>query len=164
MSKIVNLAAAANNGDISLAATKAGLMGDVGDAAYRVAHQFPGGVPALAQRMGMSPNTLSHKVSLTNESHKLSLSEAVYMQHVANRFDILYAMAESLGHVCLAAPEMGETEVTGILAKVGAEVGDVFREVQRVLADGRVTPNERRKVAAQVAEAITALCAVMKVL
>lgn len=163
MNKIMQLPVAANNGDMVGIAAKLS-MGDVGDAAYRVAHQFPGGVPALAQRMGMSPNTLSHKVSLTNESHKLSLSEAVYMQHVANRFDILYAMAESLGHVCLAAPEMGETEVTGILATVGAEVGDVFREVQRVLADGRVTPNERRKVAAQVAEAITALCAVMKVL
>lgn len=163
MNKILQLAQAANNGDMASIAAKSS-MGDVGDAAYRVAHQFPGGVPALAQRMGMSPNTLSHKVSLTNESHKLSLSEAVYMQHVANRFDILYAMAESLGHVCLAAPEMGETEVTGILATVGAEVGDVFREVQRVLADGRVTPNERRKVASQVAEAITALCAVMKVL
>ena len=163
MNKIMQLPVAANNGDMVGIAAKLS-MGDVGDAAYRVAHQFPGGVPALAQRMGMSPNTLSHKVSLTNESHKLSLSEAVYMQHVANRFDILYAMAESLGHVCLAAPEMGETEVTGILATVGAEVGDVFREVQRVLADGRVTPSERRKVAAQVAEAITALCAVMKVL
>lgn len=163
MNKIMQLPVAANNGDMAGNAAKSS-MGDVGDAAYRVAHQFPGGVPALAQRMGMSPNTLSHKVSLTNDSHKLSLSEAVYMQHVANRFDILYAMAESLGHVCMPAPEMGEAEVNAILATVGAEVGDVFREVQRVLADGRVTPNERRKVANQVAEAITALCAVMKVL
>lgn len=163
MNKILQLAQAANNGDMTSIAAKSS-MGDVGDAAYRVAHQFPGGVPALAQRMGMSPNTLSHKVSLTNEFHKLSLAEAVHMQHVANRFDILYAMAESLGHVCMPEPIMGEAELNGILATVGAEVGDVFREVQRVLADGRVTPNERRKVANQVAEAISALCAVMKVL
>lgn len=163
MSKILQLSDAANNGDMVAAAAKSS-MGDVGDAAYRVAHQFPGGVPALAQRMGMSPNTLSHKVSLTNEFHKLSLSESVHMQHVANRFDVLYAMAQSLGHVCLPAPELGESEVTTVLASIGSEVGDVFREVNRVLADGRVTPNERRKVANQVAEAISALCAVMKVL
>ncbi len=139
-------------------------MSDVNDAAYRIAHQFPGGVPALAQRMGMSRNTLAHKVSLTQETHKLALGEAVHMQEVANRFDILYAMAESLNHVCLPAPAMSEGEINAVLASVGAEVGDVFREVQRVLTDGRVTQNERRRVAAQVAEAVQALCSVMRVL
>lgn len=51
-----------------------------------------------------------------------------------------------------------------VAAAAKSSMGDVFREVSRVLADGRVTPNERRKVANQVAEAISALCAVMKVL
>ena len=163
MTAMIKPIGSAANGSMSDSAASI-TMSDVNDAAYRIAHQFPGGVPALAQRMGMSRNTLAHKVSLTTDTHKLALGEAVHMQEVANRFDILYAMAESLNHVCLPAPQMSEGEINTVLASVGAEVGDVFREVQRVLGEGRVTPNERRKVAAQVAEAVQALCAVMRVL
>lgn len=142
MIKPIGSAANGSMGDSAASIT----MSDVNDAAYRIAHQFPGGVPALAQRMGMSRNTLAHKVSLTTDTHKLALAEAVHMQEVANRFDILYAMAESLNHVCMPATQMSEGEIN------------------TVLGDGRVTPNERRKVAAQVAEAVQALCAVMRVL
>lgn len=137
---------------------------DVSDAAYRVAHEFPGGVPALAQRMGMSSSTLMKKVGLTVDTHHLSLREAVHMQAVTGRFDVLYAMAKSLDHVCLPVPDQAAGDVHARMAAVGAEVGDVFREVQRVLADGRVTPNERKRVATQVAEAIAALAAVYEVL
>ena len=86
------------------------------------------------------------------------------MQAVAARYDVLFAMARSLGHVCLPLPDLAAGDIHSRLAQMGAEVGDVFREVQRVLTDGRVTDNERRRVATQVSEAIAALSAVYEVL
>lgn len=154
---------AENNGQMDWTASSRHVQ-DVSDAAYRVAHEFPGGVPALAQRMGMSSSTLMKKVGLTVDTHHLSLREAVHMQAVAARYDVLFAMARSLGHVCLPLPDVGAGDIHARLAQVGAEVGDVFREVQRVLMDGRVTANERRRVATQVSEAIAALAAVYEVL
>lgn len=141
------------------------LIQDVDDAAYQLAHQFPGGVPALAQRMGMNANTLQLKVNPNTETHKLSLRESVQAQVVARDCRVLYAMAAALDHVCLPLPHLSDNEqISMALAQVGAEVGDVFREVQRVLDDKHVTPNERREVAQQVAEAIGALGAVMRAL
>jgi hypothetical protein len=137
---------------------------DVDDAAYRIAHQYPGRVPALAQRMGVPASTLNKKVSLNDESHRLSIADAVHMQAVAKRYDILYAMASSLDHVCLHMPDRDAGEVGRQLALVGAEVGDVFRSAQQALEDGRITPTERRRVSEQVAEAISALASVLKVL
>ena len=85
----------ASNGNAPASAAMVGL--DVLDAAYHTAHAYPGGVPALAQRMGMSQNTLAHKVSLANETHHLSLREAVAMQEVSQDKRIAQAM-------CCASP------------------------------------------------------------
>lgn len=137
---------------------------DVDDAAYTLAHSFPGGVPALAQRMGMSRNTLQSKVNLNLDTHRLSLRESVQMQAVSGDCRVLHAMAAALDHVALPAPSMDEGGMGMMLAQVGAEVGDVFREVQRALSDKHVTPNERRKVADQVAKAMSALACILKVL
>lgn len=58
---------------LAMPATRGGI--DVRDAAYHTAHQFPGGVPAMAQRLGVNENTLAHKVSLRKDTHHLSLVE-----------------------------------------------------------------------------------------
>ncbi|RZI82607.1 MAG: hypothetical protein EOP38_15450 [Rubrivivax sp.] len=137
---------------------------DVDDAAYRIAHEFPGRVPALAQRMGVPPSTLNKKVSPNCESHRLSVADAVHLQLVAGRFDILYAMASQLDHVCLHMPDETASEVGMRLARVGAEVGDVFRVAQKAMEDGSITPNERRELSGQIAEAISALASVLKAL
>lgn len=139
-------------------------MQDVDDAAFRIAHSYPGRVAALAQRMGTSASTLNKKVNPSCESHRLSLGDAVHLQLVAGRFDILYAMASSLDHVCLHMPDSDAGEVGLRLAKVGAEVGDVFRVASKALEDKRITATERREVSDQVAEAISALAAFLKVL
>lgn len=150
--------------DIAQSPAVTPLVQDVDDAAYQLAHQFPGGVPALAQRMGINHNTLQLKVNPNVDTHKLSLRESVQAQVVAGDCRVLYAMASALDHACLPLPAIEEGEIAMALAQVGAEVGDVFREVQRVLGDKQVTPNERREVAKQVSEAMAALAMVMRTL
>lgn len=137
---------------------------DVFDATYRVAHDYPGGVPALAQRMGMSANTLNLKVSLTVDTHHTNLREAVHIQHITQRYDILYAMAAALDHVCFHVPSQSNGELGSRLAKVGAEVGDVFRKAESYMKDGKITPRERRELSREVHEAIAALSAFQRVL
>jgi hypothetical protein len=38
------------------------------DVIYRVVHAYPGGVPALAARMGMSKHVLQNKVNPNNDT------------------------------------------------------------------------------------------------
>ena len=147
------------NGDVSALVAPPGL--DVRDAAYHLAHDFPGGVPALALRMGMSANTLQHKVSLTNTTHHLSLREAVAAQHFSNDKRIVQAMCAALGGVFV---DMGCDSTHSTMEQVmhmAKEFGEVLGAVNDAVADGRVTGNEMHHCERQAAELIGALNGVL---
>ena len=74
---------------------------DVLDAAFLIAQECPGGVAALAQRMGVSANTLQHKLNPNNTSLHLTLKDALALQVVSGLPYVLYAMSAALDHVCL---------------------------------------------------------------
>lgn len=81
----------------------------VADAAYHTVHNYPGGVAALAVRMGMSANTLTHKANPNNDTHHLRVDELVAMQALSGNFAVLHAMAAALGHACTpAAPDQAD--------------------------------------------------------
>lgn len=151
------------NADAASLIPHAGVQ-DVLDAAYCTAHNYPGGAAALALRMGMGVSTLQLKVSLTTTTHNLNLREAVAMQALSGDYSVLHAMAGALSHVAMPMPELGGGDLQGALVTLGAEVGDVFRESARALADGRLTPNERRRVQRQISEAMAALAGVQRAL
>lgn len=139
-------------------------MQDVDDAAHRIGQTFPGRIPALAQRMGVNPDTLTKKLNPNCETHNLSVGDSVHLQMVAGRYDVLHAMAQQLEHVCIHVPDPDRGVVASRLAQVGAEVGDVFRVAGITLADGEVSATDRRKLTKEVVEAISALSALLKVL
>lgn len=76
---------------------------DVNDALYHTVHSYPGGVTALAERLGMSPNTLTHKVNVNNTTHHLHPKEVVAVMHQSGNAAALHAMAAQLGYTCTAA-------------------------------------------------------------
>ena len=69
----------------------------VADAIYHTVHGYPGGVVALAARMGVSPNTLTHKANPNNATHHLHPAELVAMQQLSGNAAVLHAMAAALG-------------------------------------------------------------------
>ena len=159
MSSSVVRSIAAFNGNVDQAAATYGL--DVRDAAYHTAHSFPGGVPALAQRMGMSQNTLAHKVSLHNETHHLTLREAVTMQEVSQDKRIAQAMCAALGGVFIDLAADGKHTTMEQVMHMAKEFGDVLGSINGAVADGEVTPNEMQDCERQAAELMAALNAVL---
>lgn len=136
---------------------------DVKDAAFRIGRTFPGSIQALAQRMSMPYSTMQKKLNPSDESHLLGVDEAVAIQVIAGRFDVLYAMAWSLNHVAVPLPaDVSRDNVGMALASIGKEVGDVFRVAQELLTDGDVSPNDRRKITAEVSEVIAVLGAFLR--
>lgn len=125
---------------------------DLVDAAYHTAHGHPGGVQALALRMGMSANTLTHKVNPNNTTHHLTLREAVTMQHMSGNVAVLQAMAEALGYVCVKAKPAASGAPLDQLAEMSCEFADVLRAASSAIAAGEVTPNAMRRFDYQVAE------------
>ena len=81
------------------------------DAAYMTGHSYPGGVPALAARMGMDARALSLKLNPNDAAHTLSLDEAVVLMALTGDHRILNAMASELGYV-LAQQQPGAPKKT----------------------------------------------------
>lgn len=73
------------------------------DAAYLTGHHYPGGVSALATRMGMDTRELSRK--LNPNTGDLWLDEAVALMTLSGDYRILHAMADELGYTLAPQPD-----------------------------------------------------------
>lgn len=134
---------------------------DVADAAYHTAHDFPGGVPALAQRMQASANSLFHKLDLNNTTHHLTLRESVTLQAITGDVRILQAMAGALGYVCInLRVAQGPTTMRDVM-QMAKEFADVMISVNAAAEDGKVTPNEMQECERQTAELVAAVNTVL---
>jgi len=130
------------------------------DAAYHAIHDYPGGAPSLAPRMGKSPHTLNHEVTASG-SAKLGLVDAAKICQLTNDYRILHAFAESCGHVCIPMPDGGMVpNAEGVLtqlAETSREFSELCAEVCVSAADGRITDNELDRISRERMELISAL-------
>lgn len=136
----------------------------VPDAIYHTVHGYPGGVGALAARMGMSPNTLTHKANPVTASHYMRPDELVTIQLFSGNAAVLSAMAAALGYtVTKATPDQSGGNPVAALARAQVEFADLIRaaaEVAERLADkpaARTTGNEMRRMEYHAQEAMAAM-------
>lgn len=145
-------------GDVGADADMASGM-DVLDAAHLTAQHFPGGVPALAQRMGISANTLQHKLNPANTSHHLTLKEALLLQVVADNVSVLRAMAKQLGYTCVrATPDQAGGDPLDAFAQFQFAVGELTSAAADSLKGrGAVSRNAQRRNEYKAQELIAAV-------
>lgn len=120
---------------------------DVCDAAHLIAHHHPGGVAALAARMGVNAGTLQNKLNPNNASHHLTLKESVLLQQAAGNAAVLHAMAQQLGYTCVRAtpPQDGGDPVEAFM-HVETAKADFTRAVADALhGKPHNSPNEVRR-------------------
>jgi hypothetical protein len=125
-------------------------------AVHGTAHDF--GLPELARKLAIREQVFRNKVNPTDETHKLTLREAVAMMDVAGDTRILEAVCSLFGgefvrHAERAMPR----DLLRALLAVDAENGDVNRSIKAALRDGRISPRELREIRQEITEARLAL-------
>lgn len=140
--------------DESFPSSQQGLS--VADAVYHTGHKYPGGVHALAVRMGMSGNTLQHKVNPNTTTHLLSIEESVAMQEISGTNLILQAMASRLGCTVVSSVPAGTDDPHALYWQMAALVADLQHAVADAFERG-VTGNSMRRCDGLAAEAISAI-------
>lgn len=128
---------------------------DVLDAIYHAAHGGPGGVAALAARMGLSVSTLTHKVNPNNTTHNVFPRELVALQELTGNAAPLHAMADRLGYTCTrATPDQSGGDPVEAFITLQCAFADLVRAVADPLqGDAKaVTKNEMRRAEHQAAE------------
>lgn len=132
----------------------------VDDAIYHTGHSYPGGVHALAARMGVSVNTLTHKLNPNNATHHLHPRELVALLELSGNPAVLQAMAARLGYtVAAAVPDQSGGDPVEAFMALQCAFADLVRAVADPLAlhgadgsAGAVTPNELRRASAMAAD------------
>lgn len=117
---------------------------NLSDAAYATAHDYAGGTPSLAPRMGISGAMLRNKVNPNDATHHLTLSEAMRMQSLTGDHRILHAMSDELGYVCIQLPVAGASDMALLdsFMAITKELGEFASEFQKDWADGRIDGKE----------------------
>lgn len=130
------------------------------DAAYAVAHDYPGGTESLAPRIGMSGALLRNKVNPNNSTHHLTLAEALRMSEMTGDVRIAEAFARELGLMCIEMPtpeNCADADVIEMMAKTWETNGEIGREVNKTFEDGRVEQHEVKRVKDRVWDHIRTL-------
>lgn len=143
---------------------------DLIDAIRRVAKAYPGGIDALAPRLGSSekgksPATLRHELSRSH-GYKFGaddLEEVTLLAlsaNVPNALEAVHALNGNVGMVAYPLPQV-QTESGDLtmqqLAKVATEFADLVREVSVRSADGDISANDIKVVDKEFGELLTAL-------
>lgn len=129
-------------------------MRSVEQALYDAVHDFPGGAPALAPRMGMSFKTLENMADTRQDSHGWNLRR--FRQAIGETKDLrpLHALCAEFGGVFVKTDVAGQGDdaVLAALARLGREFGEVCSTLHDALTDGRVTPKEYERFDAKLYE------------
>jgi hypothetical protein len=119
---------------------------NITDAAYAVAHDYPGGTESLAPRVGLSGAMLRNKVNPNNDTHKLTLQEAVRLTDVTDDERIIEAWLAERGAVMVKLPELTETpdneEILGRFMSLTVQYGALAKRYSEATADGEVDDSE----------------------
>ena len=132
----------------------------VSRAAYATVHEEGRSAKALAAGIGLQHQVLLNKVSPTNDTHFLRLTEAVALMKVTKDARILDAMAAEMGGMYLPGVDVDERTDSALmsdLATMTAQFGELVREVATDLADGVVSDNELGRIESEAVDLRKAL-------
>jgi hypothetical protein len=137
-------------------------MSHVLDAAYHLGQAYPGGVEALAVRLGKNATTLRHEFSGAGFA-KLGLQTAVDASVLSKDYRIVNAFAAECGGMFVLLPSSlgGEGMAMQRVAVLAREFGEVVATVSEATADGEVSANELARVEREWAELVAAGQALM---
>lgn len=125
------------------------------DAAYITGHHYPGGMDALATRLGMSSAVLYNKLNPNCHGNHLTLDEAVHIQALTGDTRIMHAMCMMLGHTAIPLLPIADATTEEALAHTCAEFGEYLTSVSRSLKDGRISRHELRGMGNELLQMIS---------
>lgn len=137
---------------------------NIDDAIYHAAHHFPGGIPALAARMGANAGTLQNKVNprFTTAMPTLRDLEAI-ITFTQSPLPVA-ALAELCGHIVIPVvlpSGVGDMEILESITALATDFGEVCRSVHEALKDRHVTKREIEGIEQHAQELIGAVQVVL---
>jgi hypothetical protein len=136
------------------------------DFIYNVAHDYPGGVPALAARMNKNKTVLQHKLNPNCETHGINADE---IERIVDMANANFAAAEHFAHKAGALvvqlpdmPQVGDMELLDEFMSIMAELGQLSAEFQRGYSDGQIDSDDLDRISKEATDVHSRLLSFMK--
>ena len=135
------------------------------DAIHHVCHEYPGGVEALAQRVGRGAQVLRNKVTLDHvqhglrRSHEPTLADVSAITRVTGGLRVVEALAGEVGAVVMRLPNVpacGDDALLDLVLGCNRELGEMCKEIGTALEDGQITPDEYERINRESLQSVTA--------
>jgi hypothetical protein len=137
------------------------------DALYKAARKYPGGIEALAPRMGLTPPVLYNKLRPGVETHHTAfeeVSEVIELLQEANKHDAAELPIQAFnwrhGYVGVKLPDtehVSNGELLKMICKVMSEEGEVATAISTALSDDWISPPEQEKIELSIRRAVQGL-------
>lgn len=122
--------------------------------AYRMAHQFNGGVVALAHMMGKGEKVLASKLNPNTDTHHLNIEELEMMADFTNsNLELAEYFADKAGAVVIKLPALPDLSDMGLLdgyLAIMRELGALSSEFQDDYSDGEIDGKEFSRIAHKI--------------
>jgi hypothetical protein len=120
-----------------------------------------GGVDRTSKVCGVTISQISVYGSLHGDSLP-SLATVLAAETDLGQAHVTEALARATGHILVPIKPVVDGDLGALLARVGAETGDVFNRYALALAgDGKVGAEERREIACELQDLIQAATAAL---
>ena len=137
---------------------------DLLDVIHEAAHGYPGGVEAIAARMGKNPGTMRKKLLPNEDTHDLTVKELRKIVDYCDTDRVAQAFADDRGLMCIKKPDfeaLSDKEILDLFLDLAAQQGEWAREISKAMASGEIDWNELVKIRKEYDEFITAAAEVM---
>lgn len=134
------------------------------DQIHEIAHGYPGGVEALAARMGKNPGTMRKKLLPNEDTHDLTVKELRKIVDYCDTDRIAQAFADERGLMCIKKPDfesLSDKEILDLFLDLQAKQGEWAREISKSMENGDINWNELVAIRKEYDEFITAAAEVM---
>ncbi|UJP04419.1 MAG: phage regulatory CII family protein [Nitrosomonas sp.] len=137
---------------------------DLFDTIHEVAHSYPGGVEALAGRMGKNPGTLRKKLLPNEVTHELTVRELRTIVDYVDTDKIARAFAADRGLMCISMPDyegLSDKEILDLFLDLQAQQGAWANEIREAMQNGEIDWNELMSIRKEYNKFIAAAAEVM---
>jgi len=122
--------------------------------AYRLAHEFKGGIVGLASLMGRGDKVLASKLNPNTQTHHLTIDE---LEMMGDFTDTNYQLAQYFADKCNAVVfklpnviDQGDMNLLDSYMQIMKEMGELAAEFQNSYADGSIDRKEFARICAEV--------------
>lgn len=139
-------------------------MDAIDEAGYRLVHDYPGGAPKLAPKVGMNVGTLLNKANPSQEKHQFTVREALAIQSLRGTTEMIDAEAQVLGGVFVRLGDFSgnsDLELLDLYAEYHAEIGETAQALRQALQEKTLTPALYREVEREAFEDAQAMFALL---